>query len=73
MNSFHRIGKSWWEWMYPLVSMIQLPSFATKSGVYLIGKTTLSVLSMRPFDLGVIFQYGAGYLNLGMSSYSCSS
>ena len=53
--------------------MIQLPSLATKSGVYLIGSTTLSVLSMSPFDLGVIFQYGAGYLNLGTSSYSCSS
>ena len=36
--------------------MIQLPSLATKSGVYLIGNTTLSVLSMSPFDLGVIFQ-----------------
>jgi hypothetical protein len=64
------MGKSWWEWMYPLVSMIQLPSLATKSGVYLIGSTTLSVLSINPFDFGVIFQYVAGYLNLGMSSYS---
>ena len=53
--------------------MIQLPSLATKSGVYLMGSTTLSVLSISPFDLGVIFQYGAGYLNLGTSSYSCSS
>ena len=50
--------------------MIQLPSLATKSGVYLIGSTTLSVLSINPFDFGVIFQYVAGYLNLGMSSYS---
>ena len=56
----------------PLASMIQLPSLYEIRSV-LDREYHLVRLVNESLDLGVIFQYGAGYLNLGTSSYSCSS
>ena len=72
-NSFHRIGKSWCEGVYPLVSITHSAFGPTKSGVYLIGRTVESVRFDSSFFLAVIFQYVPGYLNLSTSMYSCVS